>query len=165
MKLDTRAVLLPDRRCLLIFPSLDLLRTISLPSYARQSCSLGSKRYGIDLSKLYGTTRISGPCRLLFLSLSLVASLFIPPVRYQHSATDIEPSSLSILQRLFPFTNPADKSYLPSRIFPLGCFFSLSLSPLMSSSYTLMSQTRSFISVVVYVSLTQYSLFSCFYIR
>lgn len=90
---------------------------------ARQSCSLGSKRFGTDLSKLYGTTPISDlfPSSLSHLSTILLLRPFRPSFSLQSAPRhDIEPSSLSILQRLFPFSGPADKSHPGSSIFTPG---------------------------------------------
>lgn len=105
----------------------------------RQSCSLGSKRFGTDLSKLCGTTPISDPSPSLAVRFLLSSppvspppSLLLPPL-FSLSLRSaprhyIEPSSLSILQRLFPFSGPADKSRPGCRIFPQASFFFIALA-------------------------------------
>lgn len=124
------------------------LPSFSLPSYARQSCSLGSKRFGTDLSKLYGTTPISSPTPSLFLSqlsfphLPFVSqsSFSLRPPGNQLPATTSNPRHYPSYKDFFPSRSPPINRILVAVFSSLGRSSSLSLAPPMSSICTLMTR-------------------------
>lgn len=108
---------------------------------ARQSCSLGSKRFGTDLSKLYGTTPISDlfPSSL-FPSLSPSFSFARFPLLSPFNllpATTSNPRHYQSYKDFFPFSGLADKSQPGSRIFASGVFLLLYRSRLLRHRFVL----------------------------